>query len=201
MSEKQQSPDRKGQDSPTPKPVRKRPPALIVIVVALIVIGLAAGGVWLAQRGSLGPGVQESSQAETASNSGNNEATNEDNDATQASDVASDHEHDWTLTYRTVHHDAVTHTETVDPVYEDQTTYHTVCNECGDIIDGQAAQHIRDTGHSGYSTNVPITNEVLVSEGYTHEVTDTPAYDEMVADSLVCTICGETQSISAEATE
>lgn len=99
--------------------------------------------------------------------------------------------HDWTVTYKTVHHDAVTHTETVAPVYENKTSYHTVCNDCKQTIDGKADEHIKETGHSGYSTNVPITGEVLVSEGYTREVTDTPAYEETVADELVCTLCGE----------
>lgn len=108
------------------------------------------------------------------------------------------HTHDWTMTYKTVHHDAVTHTETVEPVYANKTSYHTVCNDCEQIIDGIADQHIKDTGHSGYSTNVPIVNEVLVSEGYTYEVTDTPAYDETVADEMVCTICGAEQSIAAQ---
>lgn len=100
-------------------------------------------------------------------------------------------EHDWTVTYQTVHHDAVTHVETVPPVYQKKTSYHTVCNDCELTIDGKADEHIKETGHSGYSTNVPITGEVLVSEGYSHEVTDTPAYDETVADEMVCTICGE----------
>ena len=48
-------------------------------------------------------------------------------------------------------------------------------------------------GHSGYSTNVPITDEVMVSEGYDKQVTDTPAYDETVIDKLVCTTCGTTK--------
>lgn len=99
-------------------------------------------------------------------------------------------DHDWTITYKTVHHDAVTHTETVEPVYAERTTYHTVCNECKQVIDGKADEHIKETGHSGYSTNVPITDEVLESEGYTKEVTDTPAYDETVPDKIVCTKCG-----------
>ena len=43
---------------------------------------------------------------------------------------------------------------------------------------------------------MPITNEVLVSEGYTQEVVDTPAYDETVADALVCTLCGETRPLT-----
>lgn len=113
----------------------------------------------------------------------------------QGGAAAQEHTHDWTVTYTTVHHDAVTHTETVEPVYGEETTYHTVCNECQQVIDGVADQHIRETGHSGYSTNVPITDEVLVSEGYTYEVTDTPAYDETVPDELVCTLCGETRPI------
>ncbi|HIY83867.1 MAG TPA: hypothetical protein H9823_08495 [Candidatus Rubneribacter avistercoris] len=104
-------------------------------------------------------------------------------------------EHDWTMTYKSVHHDAVTHTETVDPAYDTKTSYHSVCNDCEEVIDGVATQHIKDTGHSGYSTNVPITDEVLVSEGYTREVTDTPAYDETVADKMVCTICGEERPV------
>lgn len=119
--------------------------------------------------------------------------------ATDAEDIEPSCEHDWTVTYKTVHHDAVTHTETVDPVYGEETTYHTVCNECGQVIDGNADEHIRETGHSGYSTGVPITDEVIVTEGYTHEVTDTPAYDETVPDSLVCTLCGETRPIGSAA--
>lgn len=106
-------------------------------------------------------------------------------------------EHDWTMTYKTVHHDAVTHTEAVEPVYENETSYHSVCNDCLETIDGVAAQHLKDTGHSGYSTNVPIVNEVLVSEGYSREVVDSPAYEETVADKMVCTICGEEQDASA----
>ena len=59
--------------------------------------------------------------------------------------------------------------------------------------DGKADEHIKQTGHSGYSTNVPITDEVMVSEGYDKQVTDTPAYDETVIDKLVCTTCGATK--------
>ena len=39
-----------------------------------------------------------------------------------------------------------------NPIYE----YHSVCNECGAIISGFAAQHLLDTGHGSYSNNVPI---------------------------------------------
>lgn len=127
------------------------------------------------------------------------EETGDDDEAAVEADDEDAHEHEWQVVYETVHHDAVTHTETVEPVYEEQTTYHTVCNECREIIDGEAAQHIRETGHSGYSTSVPITDTVLVSDGYTEEVVDTPAYDEQVATELVCPVCGETYELEGDA--
>lgn len=147
---------------------------------ALLVAGLVTGGMYLTGR-----------QVPTSPTSGS--------DATTAQvDVEKPCEHDWTVTYKTVHHDAVTHTENIAPVYESKTSYHTVCNDCQQTIDGIADAHIKDTGHSGYSTNVPITGEVLVSEGYTREVTDSPAYDESVPDKLVCTLCGEEKPATAE---
>lgn len=118
-----------------------------------------------------------------------------DNSTTTLEHVTTEHVHDWTVVYKDVHHDAVTHTETVAPVYGNQTTYHTVCNECDLVIDGFADQHIKDTGHSGYSTNVPQTDEVLVSQGYSYEVTDEPAWDETVAESIKCATCGEVKAI------
>ena len=133
-------------------------------------------------------GKAESVQANDSKESGSDASTKDGSKSKEKS-----HTHDWSITYKTVHHDAVTHTEHVAPVYQNQTTYHTVCNECKQVIDGKADEHIKQTGHSGYSTNVPITDEVMVSEGYDKQVTDTPAYDETVIDKLVCTTCGATK--------
>lgn len=174
----------KTKDGVKPEPPncgKRRFAVAALIVVALAALLLCTGAFFSGCTPSAAPG--SSSAAAAGSTDGQGEATGQE------------HEHDWAVTYKTVHHDAVTHTETVEPVYGEETTYHTVCNECQQVIDGVADQHIRETGHSGYSTNVPITNEVLVSEGYTYEVTDTPAYDEAVPDELVCTLCGETRPI------
>ena len=130
----------------------------------------------------------ESVQANDSKESGSDASAKDGSKSKEKS-----HTHDWSITYKTVHHDAVTHTEHVAPVYQNLTTYHTVCNECKQVIDGKADDHIKQTGHSGYSTNVPITDEVMVSEGYDKQVTDTPAYDETVIDKLVCTTCGATK--------
>lgn len=164
--------------------------ALVAAVIALVVAvtTLLSGHSLTGPAADDAPAI-EASQVEQPENS--------QGQADGSSDTASAETctHDWTVTYKTIHHDAETHTETVEPVYGNETTYHTVCNECQQVIDGIADQHIKETGHSGYSTNVPITDEVVVSEGYTREVTDTPAYDETVADELVCTLCGATRPL------
>lgn len=103
-----------------------------------------------------------------------------------------EHAHTWVPNYATVHHDAVYENVWHEPVYEQQTTYHTVCNDCKKTIDGFAADHITDTGHSGYSTNVPITNEVLKQAGYSEPVLVSEGWDETVIEGVTCTGCGET---------
>lgn len=164
--------------------------ALVVAVIALVV----AVTTLLSGHSLTGPAADDAPAIEALQVE---QPENSQGQADGSSDTASAETctHDWTVTYKTIHHDAETHTETVEPVYGNETTYHTVCNECQQVIDGIADQHIKETGHSGYSTNVPITDEVVVSEGYTREVTDTPAYDETVADELVCTLCGATRPL------
>ena len=158
-----------------------------------ILVGIAAGAVLIA-------GLITGGMYLSGGQGGTPAAPGSDTPTGQQEQVADERpcEHDWTVTYKTVHHDAVTHTENVAPVYESKTEYHTVCNDCEQVIDGIADNHIKETRHSGYSTNVPITGEVLVSEGYSHEVTDSPAYDETVADKMVCTICGEEKPATVE---
>lgn len=164
--------------------------ALVVAVIALVV----AVTTLLSGHSLTGPAADDAPAIEALQVE---QPENSQGQADGSSDTASAETctHDWTVTYKTIHHDAETHTETIEPVYGNETTYHTVCNECQQVIDGIADQHIKETGHSGYSTNVPITDEVVVSEGYTREVTDTPAYDETVADELVCTLCGATRPL------
>lgn len=162
---------------------------VIAAVCGLALAALIGGGAYYGV-------THQSSQNGTGSSTETAQAKDSDGTDSEASDSKSDeksHTHDWSITYKTVHHDAVTHTEHVAPIYQNQTTYHTVCNECKQVIDGKADEHIKETGHSGYSTNVPITDEVMVSEGYDKQVTDTPAYDETVIDKLVCTTCGATK--------
>ena len=154
---------------------------VIAAICGLALVALIGGGAYYGISHQTGAGsTTESAQAKDSKESGS--------DSKEQS-----HTHDWSITYKPVHHDAVTQTEHVEPDNQNQTTYHTVSNESKQVIDAKADEHIKQTGHSGYSTNVPITDEVMVSEGYDKQVTDTPAYDETVIDKLVCTTCGATK--------
>lgn len=199
----QQCPPASNDDGGSGRRPRKRGnrAAFAATGIALVAC-LAVGGTYLAVTRNITEPAKTEQETEDAAGKKDQDAQastdtadteGTENATTEAGEEA--HVHDWTITYKTVHHDAVTHTETVEPRYEDQTTYHTVCNDCKQVIDGRADEHIRETGHSGYSTNVPITERVLVSEGYTKEVTDTPAYDETVPDKMVCTTCGATRPL------
>lgn len=162
---------------------------VIAAICGLALVALIGGGAYY----GIGHQTDADSKAESVQANDSKESGSDASAKDGSKSKEKSHTHDWSITYKTVHHDAVTHTEHVAPVYQNLTTYHTVCNECKQVIDGKADDHIKQTGHSGYSTNVPITDEVMVSEGYDKQVTDTPAYDETVIDKLVCTTCGATK--------
>lgn len=101
-----------------------------------------------------------------------------------------DHDHIWIPEVRTIHHDAVTEEVTHDPVYEDRVVFHTICNQCSATIDGIAREHIERTGHTGYSTNVPIHETVMCAEAFTECVVVEEGWDETISDGMICGICG-----------
>jgi hypothetical protein len=87
---------------------------------------------------------------------------------------------------RTVHHDAVTHTEQ-QTVTESKEFTGAKCSGCGAIFDtydypgygeGQEAldAHQEETGHSGFKTGVQTKHDVPTTTTVT--VTDKAAYDE-----------------------
>ncbi|MCL2529353.1 MAG: hypothetical protein FWE41_03360 [Coriobacteriia bacterium] len=64
-----------------------------------------------------------------------------------------------------------------NPVYEQ----HNICNTCGAIVSGFAAQHMLETGHAGHHTamvlvgHVPVYEDVWVESGYWTTITH-PGY-------------------------
>ncbi len=98
-------------------------------------------------------------------------------------------EHLWTAITHTVDHPQLIHEITHNPEYETQSLLHTVCNECKEIIDGKAQEHLEQTGHTGFTTSVPIDEETLVSEAWTETIVDEEAWTETVVDGYVCSLC------------
>jgi septal ring-binding cell division protein DamX len=145
---------------------------IVIAALAIVLIGVAIGFT----------AAQQSDQPESSQS-----------DEIVATAEASTHEHNWNQNYELKTVEAVTHTVDHPAVWETQTTYHTVCNSCQEIIDGEAVDHIAASGHSGYSTNVPIANDVKVEEAWTETVVDEPAHDELVVNGEICTICGATR--------
>lgn len=128
------------------------------------------------------------------------EQVRQDAETTRIQNQVAEHTHTWVPSTKTVHHNAVTKEVYHEPIYDLQTTYHTVCNECEAVIDGNALAHIADTAHAGYSTNVPISSEVLRQAAYFQTVVVEDAWDETVTEGVVCTSCGEKLTTS-EASE
>lgn len=127
---------------------------VIAAICGLALVALIGGGAYY----GIGHQTDADSKAESVQANDSKESGSDASAKDGSKSKEKSHTHDWSITYKTVHHDAVTHTEHVAPVYQNLTTYHTVCNECKQVIDGKADDHIKQTGHSGYSTNVPITD-------------------------------------------
>ena len=167
------------------KPVRSnRRTALAVATGAVLGLALAAGLVFA---------VASTLNAQHTAGQVEDIATGQ----VQLEEKVAEHQHTWVPNYAAIHHDAEYEDVWHAPVYESATTYHTVCNECQSVIDGVAAEHIADTGHSGYSTNVPVENEVLKQAGYTEPVLVSEAWDETVIEGVTCTGCGDVLSADA----
>lgn len=102
-------------------------------------------------------------------------------------------EHQWVPQYKTVHHDAVTHSVHHDATYRTEKRLHAVCNTCGQVVDGRASEHLAATGHAGVTANVPRDEQVVDREAYDEQVVDEPAWDEQVVEGYVCPDCGATR--------
>lgn len=110
-------------------------------------------------------------------------------------------EHVWIPVYGIDHKDAVASSHEVDPTYESRTTVHTVCNDCLAIIDGKAQQHLDETGHSGYTPDVPVTDEVMTDEGGIVTVIVENESDELVITGEKCALCEKERAATGDVAE
>lgn len=109
-------------------------------------------------------------------------------------------QHDWVAQTETVHHDAVTHTETVtvtDQEAWDETVY--TCSGCGATFtsESEANAHLATHATESSSSTAAITSSTVHHDAVTHTeekvVVDQEAWDETVTTGYTCSICGATK--------
>lgn len=99
-------------------------------------------------------------------------------------------EHVWQPEYSVVHVEKQTHMEHRDATYKQATVNETVCNDCKAVITGKAQEHIEKTGHSGFTRNVPVIEDVVDVPAHDEEVVDWDAHDEKRLTGYSCE-CGK----------
>ena len=99
-------------------------------------------------------------------------------------------EHVWQPEYSVVHVEKQTHMEHRDATHKQATVNETVCNDCKAVITGKAQEHIEKTGHSGFTRNVPVIEDVVDVPAHDEEVVDWEAHDEKRLTGYSCE-CGK----------
>ena len=123
-------------------------------------------------------------EATTPQNS--NSANNANSGSNSGNSGSASHTHSWTPVYKTVHHDAVTHTEEQPEYKSGYAAYHFCtkhgvkvddsghCSKCGGLAPGTYTDKVYETRQIGTKT---VT------------ITDQAAYDEQVVTGYTCS-CG-----------
>lgn len=160
------------------KPWRR---ALMGVVAAAALVAACAVGAIVGQS-FVGQGAEQ--QTKPAESQQASQSTASAADAHQAA------EHVWQPVYGTVHVEKQTHMEHKDATYKQETVNETVCNDCKAVITGKAQEHIEKTGHSGFTRNVPVIEDVIDVPAHDEEVVDWEAHDEKRLTGYSCE-CGK----------
>ncbi len=107
--------------------------------------------------------------------------------------------HEWLPAYDTIAHPAETHTVEHAAQYATKASFHTMCNECGALIDGIAAEHLKASGHAGFTTDVPLDETIQIAPVWTETVIDKDASTESVQTAWKCSQCGTTKPLDEAA--
>lgn len=154
---------------------------LMGVMTAAAVVAACAVGAIIGQS-FVGQGVEQ--QTKPAESQQASQSTASAADAHQAA------EHVWQPVYGTVHVEKQTHMEHKDATYKQETVNETVCNDCKAEITGKAQEHIEKTGHSGFTRNVPVIEDVIDMPAHDEEVVDWEAHDEKRLTGYSCE-CGK----------
>lgn len=121
-------------------------------------------------------------------NSATNSATTERHDVVNLD--GGDHTHDWETNMVTVEAPLLTEKIEHPAEYETKEVKHTVCNTCNKVIDNETAKHAEETGHTTFTTNVPVSEKVLVKDAWTETKTVQEYQSTTVQNGEKCRICG-----------
>ena len=168
---------------------------VIAAICGLALVALIGGG---ADYG-IGHQTDADSKAESVQANDSKESGSDASAKDGSKSKEKSHTHDWSITYKTVHHDAVTHQVWHDPVTEE----HYICNQCGADITSDPWGHINNSLMNGGNCGSYHSTYVTVKQGYYETVTDKAAWDEQVLVSKAwdetvttgykCSSCGATK--------
>lgn len=110
-----------------------------------------------------------------------------------------EHVHTWETAETVRHVPEESHVETVEVEGADIVEYHTECDACGEICDGEDAlaahYQLHPThAHAGYTTGVPVVVGKGASSTEQRTVVDREAHDEIVV-TRKCSSCGAVEEV------
>lgn len=178
----------------TRKTPRRRYLVYAACIVALAAAGGYAGSLAAAELGSPFLPAGLASEESQAANQRDGQAEENGSSSAAASD-GEGHAHEWSAVYQLRDVAEKTHIVHHDAEYGTETAYETVCNVCDEVVTGATDEHSEKTGHSSFTTDVPIVNEVVLRDAYDETVVDEPASVELVHTADRCTVCGEERDV------
>ena len=101
-----------------------------------------------------------------------------------------EHTHAWESNMVTVEAPELTKQIEHPAEYTTQEVKHTVCNTCHQIVDSATAEHTAETGHTGFTTNVPVSEQVVSKEAWSETVVVQQYQSKTVQNGEKCRICG-----------
>lgn len=184
-----EEPEEAAEEGPLPKlTLGKWTKAAICLLALAAVCGIGAAlGV-----GAGSPSAQPADTSEGAVSAASTQPAAEEPEP--AAGTTEEAHHTWEPVYGIVHLEKKMHTEHVDATYKEVTEYETLCNVCKQPVTGKAQEHSEKTGHTGFTTNVPVVKEVVDAPAKDVEVTDQEARDAYALTGYRCD-CGKSLTL------
>ena len=168
---------------------------VIAAICGLALVALIGGGAYY----GIGHQTDADSKAESVQANDSKESGSDASAKDGSKSKEKSHTHDWSITYKTVHHDA--QYKTVH--YVAVVKYVSICNNCGADITGNEAAHFENSllngGNCGScheesrTVQAAYDEQVKVADAYDEQVQVSAAWDETVTTGYKCSSCGATK--------